>query len=415
MSAKGGLAGVALVGCAFALPASAGPELPNDVTVWLDLRAAYSDTGTEWLDGGLSKTRYGSRNQDGFDAEVADVSALWTPTFSENLSAHHHMQAGPDQNVDLGLVEGFFKYRILPINGWRMSARAGRFFPPVSLEHDGPGWSLTRTLTPSAINSWIGEEVGVVGAELRAAKRFGDHMIDLRGAAFGFNDTAGAVLVYRGWAQHDVKSVQNGKFALQDIPALSAPLIGQASVTEPGRELDDTLGVYGAANWRYTDQLTVSALVYDNAADPEVLENGQYGWNTRFLSLGAKHHVSDQFELIGQAMLGESEMGPLMWTNGTRAVDNVFSSAFLMGSWNRADGDILSARFDAFSVDDQTRQQSFTEERGWSLTSSWRRPLTRHVEVGAEILYIDHDRPIDPANGDQSGGVQAQWMLRAKF
>lgn len=404
-----------LASIALSAPTAADPQLPEDVSVWLDLRAAFADTGTEWLDGGLSKTRYGSNETDGFDAELADLSVLWTPTLSANLSAHLHLQAGPDQSVDLGLVEGFLKFRPLPIDGWRLSAKAGRFFPPVSLEHDGPGWSLTRTLTPSAINSWIGEEVVVGGAELRAAKRFGDHMIDLRGATFGYNDTAGALLVYRGWALHDVKNVQNGKFALQDIPALSPLLVDQASVTEPSRELDGTPGFYASANWRYTDQLTVSALVYDNAADPEILENGQYGWDTKFLSLGVRHIFSDEIEFIGQAMHGQSEMGPMMWSDGSRATHNVFSSAFLMGSWYTDRGDVLSARIETFRVNDETNQQLFTQEQGWSITSSWRYALSQNVEIGAEILYVDHDRLIDRARGDQSGGMQTQWMLRTKF
>lgn len=398
-----------------ALSLGATADTSDDVRVRLDLRAAYSETGREWLDGGLSKTRYGSSDATGYDAEIADLSVLWTPTLSANLSAHLHLQAGPDQSVDAGIVEGFLRYRILPIEGWRLSAKAGRFFPPISLEHDGPGWSLRRTLTPSAINSWIGEEVAVVGVEARASKRFGDHIVDFRGSAFGYNDTAGALLAFRGWALHDVKSAFNGKFALPDVGASNPELIEQSSVTEPSRELNDKVGYYGFAKWRYADQTEVSGLVYDNLADPLTLENGQYGWATRFVNIGASHQLTNTIELIGQAMLGETQMGPRVWLNNTRAVDNEFGSVFLMGSWHASDEDIVSGRIERFSVSDRTMQQDFRDESGWSVTTAWRRAFSQHVEVGAELIYLDHDRPIDPLSGDQTGGLQAQWMLRLNF
>lgn len=395
--------------------AGAAADRLDDVRVWLDLRAAYSQTGTEWLDGGLSKTRYGSSDGAGFDAELADLSVLWTPTLSASLSAHLHLQSGPDQGVDASIVEGFLKYRILPIDGWRLSAKAGRFFPPVSLEHDGAGWSLQRTLTPSAINSWIGEEVAVVGVEARASKRFGDHIVDFRSAAFGYNDTAGALLAYRGWALHNVKSTFNGAFNVPNVGASNPELIDQASVTEPSRELDDQFGFYGFAKWRYSDQTEVTGLVYDNLADPMTLENGQYGWSTRFVNIGVRHHFTNSIEFTGQAMFGETEMGPRIWVNNTRAIDNEYGSIFVMGSWRPSDEDVVSGRIETFSVTDRTTQQDFSDETGWTVTTAWRRSLSDYVEIGAELVYLNHDRLIDPQAGDQDRGLQAQWMLRLNF
>ena len=114
-------------------------------------------------------------------------------------------------------------------------------------------------------------------------------------------------------------------------------------------------------------------------------------------------------------MIGETQMGPRAWPNQTRAIDNAFSSVFLMGSWRTDFGDILAGRVEHFSLEDRTDQQSFTEENGWSVTTSWRRPISKTIEVGLEALYIEHDREINRAAGDQQSGVQAQWMLRAKF
>ena len=57
-------------------------------------------------------------------------------------------------------------------------------WPPVSLEHEGADWHVQDSITPSAINSWIGEEVrpvaleGTLAANLgraQAARDRGDH------------------------------------------------------------------------------------------------------------------------------------------------------------------------------------------------------------------------------------------------
>ena len=51
------------------------------------------------------------------------------------------------------------------------SVKAGAFFPTISLENDDLGWTSPYTLTPSAINSWIGEELRTIGSEAHAALR----------------------------------------------------------------------------------------------------------------------------------------------------------------------------------------------------------------------------------------------------
>ena len=51
------------------------------------------------------------------------------------------------------------------------SVKAGAFFPTISLENDDLGWTSPYTLTPSAINSWIGEELRTIGSEGIAALR----------------------------------------------------------------------------------------------------------------------------------------------------------------------------------------------------------------------------------------------------
>lgn len=123
---------------------------------------------------------------------------MWAPRFTASFEGHLNLQSGPDESQPFSAVEAFLRYHALPTGPWRLSAKAGRFYPPISYEHDGPVWSMSRTITPSAVNSWIGEEVIVIGAEARAARAVGDHFVDFRASAFGFNDAAGALISFRG-------------------------------------------------------------------------------------------------------------------------------------------------------------------------------------------------------------------------
>ena len=371
----------------------------KDVEAWADVRLAYSDAGREWLDGGYSKTRYGSVDGFGFDAELAELSVEWKPTFTHALSALVHLQTSPDQDQPVGLVEGFLRYRAMPRGGWRLSARAGRFFPPVSLEHDGPGWGLTRTLTPSAINSWIGEEVIVTGAEARAARRFGDHHIDLRVSAFDFNDTAGTLLSFRGWALHDVKSTLGGTFRLPDSDERRRTVPTQAEFTDPSVDLGGEIGVYGAVRWRFADWFTALFTVYDNRGDPDSIALGQYGWGTKFYNVGVQFEPAPQWEVIAQALTGETSMGPRKYYDGAlRKFEHTYASAFVLAAYRPDDRTVFSGRVDVFTMDDDTPRAAFHTEDGFALTGAVRRHLNDRLELGAEVLYLEHDHDVqDPA------------------
>ena len=46
------------------------------------------------------------------------------------------------------------------------------------------------TITPSAINSWIGEEVRPLAAEVTASTTAGEHQLSATAGIFAANDTA---------------------------------------------------------------------------------------------------------------------------------------------------------------------------------------------------------------------------------
>src|SRR5437868_8974623 len=108
------------------------------IDIDVDLRASVVGGETGWLDGGFGKLRYGGDNGDTeARVRIAAVDAAWTPTIAWGLSgvvsATH--QDGADRDVDLN--EAYLKYRTGP-GATRFTARAGLFWPPISLEHGGP-------------------------------------------------------------------------------------------------------------------------------------------------------------------------------------------------------------------------------------------------------------------------------------
>jgi hypothetical protein len=137
----------------------------------------------------------------------------------------------PLANSVVGLDEAYVTYRPEPTDAVNVSARAGLFFPPASLEHDGPDWSLSRTLTPSAINSWIAEEVKVAGVEATLHTALASRPVSLTLAAFEGDETAGALLAYRGWALHDLRATEASRVARLSEPNSSQPPVTGAQAT----------------------------------------------------------------------------------------------------------------------------------------------------------------------------------------
>ena len=143
------------------------------------------------------------------------VNAIWQPRFGWALTGTISAVAQDKDGVEAGLSEAYLSYKPLGGGPVKLSARAGLMWPPVSLEHSGSDWIVTDTITPSAINSWIGEEVKVVGFEGSIAGTLGEHRLTATAALFDVNDTAGALLAFRGWALHDIKALA---FQSQPLP-----------------------------------------------------------------------------------------------------------------------------------------------------------------------------------------------------
>ena len=126
----------------------------------VDLRAAAGDGTDSWLDGGLGKTRWGN---DGGVAVSGALSLRWQAT--PGLAFVTDAQLQPALRQDVDLLDAYARFRPVSTTAWRWSTRAGAFFAPVSMENDAIGWTSPWTLTPSALNTWVGEELRTIGIE----------------------------------------------------------------------------------------------------------------------------------------------------------------------------------------------------------------------------------------------------------
>ena len=325
--------------------AAAQEESADDLHVKVggvaEVRYAHTDDTKSWLDGGLGKTRYGSKQGRSADEFAVPLVALLVDAdYQEVVTAHVHLDldAEPDAALDrgrVGLVEAYIGYRNDLSRLFRLRLRGGLFFPPISLEHPGPAWTTVYTITPSAANSWVGEEIRTAGLEARLGVVSGQNELWLTGAAFGGNDPTGTLLAWRGWALHDRQTMSGEKLPLPPISSIGpAGLFSrQAPWDSPIREVDGRVGFYGGARVKVAGRLDLDGLYYDNRGDPAAFDGKQYAWATRFWNVGARLRLSAGLDLLGQYMDGSTAMG--LRPNGVLLADVENEAWYVLGSSTR--------------------------------------------------------------------------------
>ena len=377
--------------CAFGQSDLFGPE---NFDADADLRASVVGGEDSFLEAGFGKLRYGGDAGDTTArGRVAALDLAWKPQISWNFSGLISVsyQAQLEDNPDLS--EAYLKFQSDPA-ATRLSARAGLFWPPVSQEHGGGNWLVTDSITPSAANSWIGEEVKVLGLEGTVETSAGEHELALTGAAFLHNDMSGTLLTYRGWALHDVRVTMNSDLPLPPLSASTAPY--QDTITSPFWEVDDRVGFYGRADWRPPLPVAFNAFYYDNRGDRLSSRAMQTSWRTRFWNLGALAALGESTEAKVQVMWGNTLVGPDTPWGIPADVD--FATAYLLVGRAIGSGR-LTARADWF----ETHDNSFVatdnnNEQGWAAALAYKRPLIDFADVIVEVLHVSSDRPARLSN-----------------
>jgi hypothetical protein len=390
-----------------ALSAAGGARAEDDAPRFtvggiLDARFIRTDTTRSWLDAGLGKARWGSLvgGEEAELARLAQASLLLDAALGEVVQAHVQIRTDAEPDAFLkrgktGLVEAFATWRPELSPAVRLKARAGLFFPPISLEHPLKGWTTAYTITPSAVNAWIGEEIRTAGLEtnlvLKVAK---DNEITATGAVFGMNDPVGSALAWRGWAMHDRTSITADELPFAAFPmfrpggtfATSAPWVS------PIREVDGRLGWYAGGSWRWPSVLDARALHYDNRGQPDVFDGRQYAWQAEFTNLGLRLELPGTFELLGQHLYGTSGMG--VSPTGGLNVDIEYQASYALLT-ARAGRHRFSVRYDRFEVEDRdlNRVEDNNTDDGEAWTAAYLLQTGGHHRLALEWMRITGDHP----------------------
>ena len=380
-------------------PAVAAPDLisPQAFEGLIDLRAVGGDGQPSYLDGGFGRTRYGGTEAGGFKGQLslADAALVWKPQFTWALGAIVDVEHQDGQQHPFDLVQAYLTFRPTLPGDTRFTARAGLFYPPISQEHSGPSWAVTNSITPSAINSWVGEEVKVVGGEGKISHRFGEHEISATVGLFGYDDTSGTLLTFRGWGLTDIKSTAFGSFRLPPVDSYMAGR--QAPSTASTTELDGRLGYYGRLDWNPPGRLAFNALYYDNRGDKISVASHQWAWATRFWNFGASYDVDDHTRILSQVMTGQTLMG-YPDADDPEWINLGFTSAYVLAthSFGRSG---ITGRAEVFETSDRNFHPALDDpddnrgEHGWALTAAYRYDLTPQARLMLEVLHVQSHRP----------------------
>lgn len=388
----------------------AAPGKTAELTSWLELQAK-AEFG--WVQHSEQNNNLGPWWQHGSgQLAISDdrlttgpiLAALQINTDSP-FSARLHLSQQSALDAASGITEAWLQYQPLPIDGYRLKARAGWFYPALSLENTDIVWSSPYTSTFSAINSWYAEELRAKTLELslsRPGRSFSsNHSWQGVLGAFRDNDPLGTLISWRGFAVHNLQTRIGGRIDFAHYPSLRRfPLELQPDWVEPFEELDGHTGWYGGLHYLYQQETEIRLYHYDNQADPTVLAKGQYAWLNRFNQLAVQQQLSERWRLVSQWLDGHTEMG-----FDTVLVD--YRAAFVLLNYQQ-DLWQVSVRYDHWQQWD--RDQTVGDDnsgRGHNWTVALQYPLSAQWTLLSEFSRLNSHQA--------SRGQWANWPLQRNF
>ncbi|MRW91879.1 hypothetical protein GJ699_17940 [Duganella sp. FT80W] len=381
----------------------------------VDVRAVDADSDRSFLDSGLGKLRYDSGSP---LLSIGQAVLRGDADISDSFSASLELSADQQHRGVVDVREAFLSWNPLPSGAWKTRVKAGFFFPPTSVEidYDSVGWVPRHTISSSAINSWIGEEVRTKGLEWSARRlgRYSDAPYDVGvlAAVFTGNDPTGTLLAWRGWSISDRIGGLNDTVKLADLPVYrrTGAIPRQWRDIHPYREIDGRLGYYAGANLNFGSVLELAALHYDNLGDPMVVKDWQYSWRTRFNHVSAVWRPRGEWELLAQAMRGDTLMGP-------NAVAVTFQSWYVLASHPLGSG-TAAVRYDRFLTREHDILPSDpNNEDGDGLALAYDLALSDSLSLMTEALWVRSDRAArsliatSPQQTDRSLTVSLRWRF----
>ena len=372
----------------------------------LDLRLVQSDGRNGFLDEGLGKLRFDSGNE---GLQLGRARLAWRGGIGGDWHAAVDLSAwNLDERHVVDVTEALLEWRPVPASAWRSNLKIGAFFPPISLEHRAPGWSNPYTLSSSAVNTWVGEELRTIGVMyelehlgIAAGGRFD---VGVHAAVFGWNDPAGVEVALRGFALHDRQTPLFGRIGTFAGSGRQQRVIFS--------EVDNRPGFHYGGHVKTDHGVELRALRYDNRGDRNAFKASidDYAWNTKFDSLGFRYDTSWGSTLIAQKLKGITYASPDLancWT---------FDAWFVLAA-HTLGRHRIAVRYDDFTVLQTTEHSPppWSRDLGHALTLGWTFAPRDHVEIAAEWLRVNSVRNTRSALGEAPRAVEHSAQLSLKL
>lgn len=376
-----------------------------------DFRLVSTGSDRNWLQenssgiGGPGLTRFGGTFEDSSGTvgqkqtnfQVGQVSLISDVFYEKQPLFHLHFNID-ERSARLGdfspfiLVEANFKQKWEIGDSSLFGIRAGLLIPPLSHEHLGMAWTSEFSITPSAINSWVGEELRPLALETTWTFQLSNSDINLKLATFSQNDGAGTLLSWRGWALHDFQSGLGTQLRFQER------IGGLRQTVRPFEEVDGNLGFYSQLEFDMDSVFKANILYWNNNSkeDPFNPITQDVAWNLEFITAGFTWTPGTHLTIISQALVGSVEASTAIWN-----VNNDFQSFYTLVSYQFNPKHRISLRYDNFLVEDQDQSADQNDQDGQALTVSYLFNITKVQSLALEFLSVDSERSGNSGFGTQ--------------
>ena len=383
---------------------------PHEFTALLDVRYVRVESPyTSFTEGGEGQLRF-DEDHDGLRLGSLMLDAAGPISETIRYAATAFATGDGDQNP-IDLTEAYLEWRPYPVNALRWRTKVGAFYPAVSLENRTIGWQSLYSISSSAINSWLGEELRTIGVETSmtvagtpAGRNFD---VNVFGSIYGWNDPAGILMFQRGWAIHDRQSALFGH--------LPRPLVQDPAITdiEFFDEVDHRAGYYAGAEMKWLAGHVIRAFHYDNRGDVAETDGREPTWYTEFDAFGTRLELPASTSFIAQYLSGSTGVGESL--DGEGMIITTYSSWFALLSTTHG-AHRMTLRHDRMQIRTARGVEYFSgyqNSRAW--TAAYLFDLDHHWQLAAEAIRMSGSLHQRAYAGLPIAGVEKQLQLAVRF
>jgi len=363
-------------------------------------REIYVNAQRSWLQGGAGRFDAGAdtfNDHELVNTYNAQLGVDWMPMSWLLFHADgvaRHQQSGAVAGKRIGLIQAY-----ADVYNEHLRLRAGEFWLPTSRENTDPLWTSKYTITYSALNSWMAQEVRPIGADLQWSPNF---YVTAGVTAFRGNDTMGTLLAGRGWTFGNYLAAYN-----EELPTPDGEL------TRPfGEDLDSKNGYAERVRISLPERAMLQVTHVDNRATlSPVRVKDQEPWLTHFNIVGGEVGSTGDTTVAAEWMRGSTEVG---FPGGTFTMD--FDTVYLLGS-HKFGHERLSGRVERFTTNNHAHKTpDSAREDGHAWTVAWMHEANVHSRAGLEYCRVTGDRPgLAPGFDPRTGGSTVTAEYRFSF